>query len=40
MRKELGRDRCWWPSMGRIGVVGVRESSQARMRWACGNLFV
>jgi hypothetical protein len=26
--------------MGRIGEVGIRESFQARMGWACGNLFV
>jgi hypothetical protein len=26
--------------MGRIGVVGVRESFQVRMGWDCGNLFV
>jgi hypothetical protein len=40
MRKELGGDRCWWPSMGRIGEVGVWESFQVRMGWACGNIFV
>jgi hypothetical protein len=26
--------------MGRIGEVGVRESFQVCMGWACGNLFV
>jgi hypothetical protein len=40
MRKELSGDRCWWPSMGRLGEVGARESFQARMGWACGNLLV
>jgi hypothetical protein len=40
MRKELGGDRCWWQSMGRIGEVGVRELFQARMGWACENIFV
>jgi hypothetical protein len=40
MRKELGGDQCWWPSMGRIGVVGVPESFQVHMGWDCGNLFV
>jgi hypothetical protein len=40
MRKELGGDRCWWPSMGRFGEVGAREPFLVRMGWACGSLFV
>jgi hypothetical protein len=40
MRRELGGDQFWWPSMSRFGEDGAQVIFLVLMRWACGNLFV
>jgi hypothetical protein len=40
MRRELGGDRFWWPSMGWFGEDGAQVIFPVPMGWAYGNLFV